>query len=48
MRYQFRISIVQPGISKQQLSPELATVLGAADTFVTQFTGVGLGVIGGA
>ncbi|HEY5706787.1 MAG TPA: DEAD/DEAH box helicase family protein [Terrimicrobiaceae bacterium] len=47
LRKRFSISIVQPGISKNQLPAEIAAILGAADSFVTEFTGARLGVIGG-
>lgn len=47
-RAKLNISIVQPGISAQALTPELSTVLGAADGFVLDFTGRRLKVFGSA
>jgi hypothetical protein len=47
LRNRFSISIVQPGISKSQLPADIAAILGAADSFVVEFTGASLGVIGG-
>lgn len=47
-RSRFEISIVQPGLSRAQLSPDLASVLGAADTYIREFTGSPLIVYGSA
>lgn len=48
MRADFRISIVQPGISRSGVTPEISSILGAADTFIRDFTGHEMGVFGSA
>lgn len=41
----FEVFVVQPGLSKQKMTPEASTVLGAADLYIREFTGVPLIVI---
>lgn len=41
----FEVFVVQPGLSKQEMTPEASTVLGAADLYIREFTGVPLIVI---
>jgi superfamily II DNA or RNA helicase len=38
-RWRFEIAIVQPGLSRNALTPEAATILAAADTYVLEITG---------
>jgi hypothetical protein len=38
-RWRFEIAIVQPGLSRNALSAEAATILAAADTYVLEITG---------
>lgn len=45
-RSRFEISIVQPGLSRAALDSDLASILGAADTYVREFTGGPLIVYG--
>jgi hypothetical protein len=45
-RSRFEIAVVQPGLSRSQLDPDLASILGAADTYVREFTGAALTVYG--
>lgn len=47
-RSRFEIAVVQPGISVGQLTPELSSILGAADSYVREFTGRPLAVYGSA
>ena len=46
MHANFRISIVQPGILKSKVTSGMSSVLGAADTFIRDFTGHEMGVFG--
>jgi hypothetical protein len=45
-RANLSICIVQPGLSASALTPELSSILGAADGFVREFTGRGMRVFG--
>jgi hypothetical protein len=45
-RSRFEIGVVQPGLSRARLDPDLASILGAADTYVREFTGTPLFVYG--
>jgi hypothetical protein len=45
-RSRFEIAVVQPGISAGQLTPELSSILGAADSYIREFTGRPLAVYG--
>ncbi|WP_355582372.1 DEAD/DEAH box helicase family protein [Xanthomonas cannabis] len=45
-RMNLNVYIVQPGLSAKALTPDLSSILGAADNFVLEFTGRRLGVIG--
>ena len=47
-RARFEIVVVQPGISKSQVDPEFASILGAASAYIFEITGQSLGVISGA
>jgi len=48
LRTHFQIFIVQPGLSKAALGEDLASVLGAADTYLRDTTGTPLNVIASA
>jgi hypothetical protein len=45
LRVRFEFFIVQPGLSKTAISSDLASVLGAADTYLRETTGAPLQVI---
>jgi hypothetical protein len=47
-RWRFEIAIVQPGLSRNALTPEAATILAAADTYVLEITGSRLKVYASA
>jgi hypothetical protein len=44
-RMKLQVYVVQPGLSARAFTPELSSILGAADNFVLEFTGRRLGVI---
>jgi superfamily II DNA or RNA helicase len=48
MRVRYEIVVVQPGLSKTSLTPELSAILGAASVFVSEITGSALEVIASA
>jgi len=45
LRTRYEIVVVQPGVSKASLDPEMATSLGSANAFITEITGSPLRVI---
>jgi superfamily II DNA or RNA helicase len=47
-RVRFEISIVQPGLSKAALEPEVSSILGAASNYLTETTNYPLGVYASA
>ena len=48
LKVRYAVTVVQPGLSKAHITPEIATVLGAANTFLTEMTGSPLTIIGSA
>ena len=48
LRHRYQIVVVQPGVSKGMVEPEMATIFGSANAIVTEITGSPLRIIASA